>query len=49
MRPRYVPIGNTTYFYFLFTPRETTSFEDNSFIPINQTGYILNIDGARDR
>jgi len=49
MRPRYVSIGCTINFSFGFFPRKTPSFEKISLIPIRQTSYILNIDGARNR
>ena len=49
LRPRYVPTGRTTNFSFGFVPRKTTAYEEISLTPISQTGYILNIDGARNR
>ena len=38
-----------TNFSFRFTPRKTTSYEEIGLILIGQTGYIFNIDGARNR
>ena len=49
MRRRYVLVGRTTIFSFGFIPRKTTSGDEFSLIPISQIGYILNIDGARNR
>jgi len=49
LRPRYASAGKTTNFSFGFTPRKTTSYEEIDLTPISQTGYILNIDGARNR
>jgi len=49
LRPRYVSARRTTNFSFGFTPRKTTSYEEISLNPISQIGYILNIDGARNR
>ena len=49
MRRRYVPAGCTTNFSFGFIPRKTASFEDIDLTLISQTGYILDIDGARNR
>ena len=45
----YVSAGRTTNFSFGFTPKKTTSYEEIGLTPISQTGYILNIDGARNR
>jgi len=47
MRPRYISAGRTTKFSFAFNPRK--SFEEINLIPISQTGYILKIDGTRNR
>ena len=47
-RPRYVPAGRTNNFSFGFIPRKTTTYEEIGLTPISQTGYILNIDGARN-
>jgi len=49
LRLRYASAGRTTNFSFGFTPRKTTSYEEIGLTPISQTGYILNIDGARNR
>ena len=49
IRPRYVPTGRTINFSFGFIPRKITTFEEIGLTPINQTGYILNIDGTRNR
>jgi len=49
MRSRYVPAGRTTNFSFGFITRKTTTFEEIDLAPINQIGYILNINGARNR
>jgi len=49
LSPRYVSTGRTTNFPFGFTPRKTTSYEKIGLTPISQTGYILNIDRARNR
>jgi len=49
LRPRYVSVGRITNFPFGITPRKTTSYEEIGLTPISQTGYILNIDGARNR
>jgi len=49
LRPRYVSAGKTTNFSFGFIPRKMTSYEEIDLTPISQTGYILNIDGARNR
>ena len=49
LRPRYVLAGRTANFSFGFIPRKTTTFEEIDLTPISQTGYILNIDGARNR
>ena len=49
LRPRYNPVGRTINFSFEFIPRKTTSYEEIRLTPISQTGYILNIDGARNR
>ena len=49
LRPRYISVGRTTNFFFGFTPRKTTSYEEIGLTPISQTGYILNINGARNR
>ena len=49
LRPRYVPTGRTSNFSFGFIPRKTTTYEEISLTPISQTGYILNIDEARNR
>ena len=44
-----ISAGRTTNFSFGFTPRKTTSYEEIGLTPISQIGYILNIDGARNR
>ena len=49
LRRRYVSAGRTTNFPFGFTPRKTASYEEIGLTPISQTGYFLNIDGARNR
>ena len=49
LRPRYVSVGRTTNFFFGFTLRKITSYEDIDLTPISQTGYILNINGAQNR
>jgi len=49
LRPRYISTERTTNFSFGFTPRKTTSSEKMGLTSISQTGYILNIDGARNR
>ena len=49
LRPRYVPAERTSNFSFWFIPRKTTTYEEIDLTPISQTGYILNIDGARNR
>jgi len=49
LTPRYVPIERTNNFSFGLIPRKTTTYEEIGLIPINQTGYISNIDGARNR
>ena len=49
LRPRYVPAGRTSNFSFGFIPRKITTYEEIGLSPIGQTGYILNIDGARNR
>ena len=49
LRLRYVSAGRTTNFSFGFTPRKTTSYEEIGLTQISQIGYILNIDGARNR
>jgi len=49
LRPRYVPAGRTSNCSFGFIPRKTTTYEEIGLIPISQTSYILNIDGARNR
>jgi len=46
LRPRYVPASN---FSFRLIPRKTTAYEKIDLTPISLTGYILNIDGARNR
>jgi len=38
-----------TDFSFGFTPKKTTSYEEIGLTPIDQIGYILNIDGAPNR
>ena len=48
LRPRYVPAG-TSNFSFGFIPRKTITYEEIGLTPISQTGYILNIDEARNR
>ena len=48
-RLRYVPTRHTMIFSFGFMTRKTTTFEEIGLIPINQTGYILNIDGTRNK
>jgi len=48
LRPRYVPAG-TSNFSFGFIPRKTITYEEIGLALISQTGYILNIDGARNR
>jgi len=45
----YVPVGRTINFFFGFIPRKTTTFEEIDLTPISQIGYILNVDGARNR
>jgi len=47
--PRYVPAGRTNNLSFGFVPRKTTTYEEIGLTPISQTGYILNIDEARNR
>jgi len=49
LRPRYVHARRTNNFSFRFVPRKTTTYEEIGLTPISQTGYILNIDGARNR
>ena len=49
LRPRYVPAGRTSNFSFEFIPRKTTTYEEISLTSISQSGYILNIDGTRNR
>jgi len=49
LRPRYVPAGRTNNFFFGFIPRKTTTYEVIDLTLIRQTGYILNIDRARNR
>jgi len=49
IRPRYVPVECTTNFSFGFILRKTTTFEEADLTSISQTGYILNIDGTRNR
>ena len=49
LRPRYVPAGRTNNFSFRFVPRKTTTYEEIGCTSISQTGYILNIDGARNK
>ena len=49
LRPRYVPAGRTNNFSFGFIPRKTITYEEIGLALISQTGYILNIDGARNR
>ena len=49
LRPRYVSVGRMTNFFFGFTPRKTTSYEEIGLTPISLTGYILNIDGTRNK
>jgi len=49
LRPRYVLVGRTTNFSFGFISRKTISYEEISLTPISQIGYILNIDGTRNR
>ena len=46
---RYVPAGRTSNFSFGFIQRKTTTYEEIGLTPISQTGYILNIDEARNR
>ena len=43
--------SSRTYNQFSFQvyPKETATFEEVSITPIRKTGYILNIDGARNR
>jgi len=43
LRPRYVSAGRTTNFFFGFTPRKTTSYEEIGLALISQASYILNI------
>ena len=49
MRLGYIPARRTTNFSFGFVPRKSTTFEKIGLALISQTGYILNIDGARNR
>ena len=49
LKPRYVPVGRTSNFSFKFIPRKTTTYKEIDLTQISQTGYILNIDGARNR
>ena len=49
IRLRYVPAGRTTHFSFGFIPRNIIIYEEIGLIPISQTRYILNIDGAQNR
>ena len=49
IRPRYVSAGRTTNFSFGFIPKNTATFEEVGLTPFSQTGYILNIEGARNR
>jgi len=50
LKPRYGQAGRTTNFSFGFIPRKTISYEKISHTPISYTaGYILNIDGTRNR
>ena len=49
IRPRYVPAGRTTNFFFGYIPRKTTTFEEIDLTLISQSGYILNIDEAHNR
>ena len=48
LRLRYVSAGRTTNFSFGFTSTKITSYKEISLTPVSQTGYILNIDGARN-
>ena len=49
LKPTYVPVGHTSNFSFRFIPRKTMTYEEIGLTPNSQTGYILNIDGARNR
>ena len=49
LRSRCIPVGRTSNFSFAFIPRKLTTYEEIGLISISQTGYILNIDGARNR
>ena len=49
IRPQYVPAKRTTKFSFGFIPRKTTTYEEIGLTLVSQTGYILNIDGARNK
>ena len=49
LRRRYVIAGRTSNFSVGFIPRKTITYEEIDLTPISQTGYILNIDGARNR
>ena len=49
MRLRYVLVGRFTSFFLGFIRRKHTSFEEIILNPISQIGYILNINGARDK
>ena len=49
LRPNYVPVGRISNFSFGFIPRKTTTFEEIGLTSINQIGYILHIDEARNR
>ena len=49
LRPTYVSVGRAINFSFGFTPRKNISYEEISLTLISETGYILNIDGARNR
>ena len=48
LRPKYVLVGRTSN-SFGFIPRKATIFDEIGLTPISQTGYILNINGTRNR
>ena len=49
IRLKYVSVGQMTSFSCEFISRKAILFEEINLAPISQTGYILNIDKARNK